>query len=356
MNEQVSTNVGFDIVIGNPPYGASYPKEDKNYFENNYKGSKTIRGVQKGSVDTYSLFIEKGFFLLKVSGYLIKIVPMSITSGDSMVALHNLLYDNCSVIKVSSYSDRPQQIFPSAAQAVSIFSFIKDLQKNRYIYTTKMYRKDDTKTIKHIVDSHLFIDTKKLELNGRFAKISFNIEKDILGKIFKSSSCIGDLIKNDGTKIYYRMAGGRYYKVITDVAANLSSEKYLIFEKKIAKCLAAFLSSNLLWWYNQVYTCYPNWKLYEIKSFPIPFDKINDNIKEKLELVYDEYLKDIEKNANVRLTEKYANIDSFKEYKIGKSKHLIDKIDDIIGPLYGLTKEEINFIKNYEIAFRLQDE
>jgi tRNA A37 threonylcarbamoyladenosine dehydratase len=76
----------------------------------------------------------------------------------------------------------------------------------------------------------------------------------------------------------------------------------------------------------------------------------------KLETVYNEYLKDIERNANVRQTKNYANIDSFKEYKIGKSKHIIDKIDDIIGPLYGLTKEEINFIKKYEIGFRLQNE
>ncbi len=63
-----------------------------------------------------------------------------------------------------------------------------------------------------------------------------------------------------------------------------------------------------------------------------------------------------EKNFNIRITTRYANIDSFKEYKIGKSKLIIDKIDDLIGPLYGLTKDEINFIKNYEIEFRLVDE
>lgn len=45
-----------------------------------------------------------------------------------------------------------------------------------------------------------------------------------------------------------------------------------------------------------------------------------------------------------------------KEYKLRKSKHLIDKLDDLICPLYGLTKEETDFIKNYEIEFRLDDE
>ena len=47
--------------------------------------------------------------------------------------------------------------------------------------------------------------------------------------------------------------------------------------------------------------------------------------------------------------------DKFREYKIGYSKPLIDKIDDFIGPLYGLTKDEIEFIKNYELEYRMAD-
>ena len=224
---------------------------------------------------------------------------------------------------------------------------MKNLQKNQFLELT---------TIENIIENHQFIDTKGFELFGRLAKVSDNIEKNILRKVFKASSSIGELTKKDGKKIFYRMAGGRYYKVITDFPANLSSEKYLIFDKKIAKCLSGFLSSNLLWWYNQVYTCYPNWKLYEIESFPIPLDKLSENKIQEIENLYSHYLVDIESNANVRQTENYANIDSFKEYKIGKSKHLIDKMDDIICPLYGLTKDEIKFIKNYEIGFRLQEE
>ena len=45
-----------------------------------------------------------------------------------------------------------------------------------------------------------------------------------------------------------------------------------------------------------------------------------------------------------------------ERYKIGKSKSIIDRIDDYIGPLYGLSTEEIEFIKNYEIEFRMNDE
>ena len=38
---------GFDVVIGNPPYGAKFNEYDKSFFQNNYETAKTIKGFQK---------------------------------------------------------------------------------------------------------------------------------------------------------------------------------------------------------------------------------------------------------------------------------------------------------------------
>ena len=59
--------------------------------------------------------------------------------------------------------------------------------------------------------------------------------------------------------------------------------------------------------------------------------------------------------ANVRQSsvESRYNVSQFKEYKIVKSKSIIDRIDDYICPLYGLTDEERDFVKNYELEFRM---
>ena len=77
-----------------------------------------------------------------------------------------------------------------------------------------------------------------------------------------------------------------------------------------------------------------------------------------LDKLYSRYLSDIEAKANIRITsgESTYNVDSFKEYKIVRSKAIIDEIDDYICPLYGLTQEETDFIKNYELEFRLAGE
>ncbi|MBI4378025.1 MAG: hypothetical protein HY578_02895 [Nitrospinae bacterium] len=183
-----------------------------------------------------------------------------------------------------------------------------------------------------------------------------DIERKILDKIYSQKTSVGHLIKDKGKPVYYRTTGGRYYKVITPYSTGSRKETSIFFDKKISKSVGAVLSSNLYFWFYQIYSNNLDLKFYEIESFKIPLDKLTDNTIEKLEKIYNEYLEDIEANSNVRQTSRYANIDSFREYKIGKSKAIIDKIDDFIGPLYGFTQEEIDFIKNYEIAFRLTDD
>ena len=355
-NGGLTSTTGFDIVIGNPPYGAKLNVIDKFFFQARYETAKSIKGVQKGSLDTFSLFIELGHNLANLGGNLHYIVPISITSSDSMTGVHRLIESDCSEIKVSSYSVRPQPVFDNAVVNTSILFLKKDGKSCEKIYSTKMYRKNGNLSLKYLVDNLEFINVKDYTLQGRYPKISFDIERRILDKIFGNEIKIKDLLKLKGTPVFYRTTGGRYYKIVTNYSTGSTKERAIYFDENIANLIAAILSSNLYFWFYQIFSNNLDLKSYEIEVFGIPFNKFNYNIKEKLETIYTEYLKDIEKNANVRQTEKYANINSFKEYKIGKSKHIIDKIDDIIGPLYDLTKEEIDFIKKYEISYRLQNE
>jgi hypothetical protein len=72
--------------------------------------------------------------------------------------------------------------------------------------------------------------------------------------------------------------------------------------------------------------------------------------------LYRRYLRDIERHVIKHETKEYKHVTKYKEYKIRYSKALIDAMDDIICPLYGLTDEETEFIKNYELRFRTDEE
>ncbi len=59
---------GFDVVIGNPPYGASFFENDKKYIIENYKSYQY-------KFESYLYFYEKGINILKKEGYLSFITP-----------------------------------------------------------------------------------------------------------------------------------------------------------------------------------------------------------------------------------------------------------------------------------------
>ena len=348
---------GFDIVIANPPYGAKYGEEEKRYYKTIYNTAKTIHGKQKGSLDTYTLFIEHGYNLLRNGGSFAYIVPISLTSSDSLAGVHKLLLSNCDNIHISSYAVRPVPVFERAVVNTSILMFQKTKTQCNHLFSTKMYRrrKDEEFDLQHLVSNLQFVDVKDMMLYGRIPKIGTELERNILERLFTHNR-LSQYYNSIGNPIYYRTTGGRYFKVVTNYPTGSTKEKPLLFEKNYANAIGCILSSNLSFWFYQIYSNNLDWKSYEIDNFSIP--KLTEKNIAWLEAHYEKYLQDIEKNANIRTStgeSKYL-VDSFKEYKIVRSKSIIDEIDDYIGPLYGLTQEEIDFIKNYELEFRMAGE
>jgi hypothetical protein len=218
-----------------------------------------------------------------------------------------------------------------------------------------MYHKGHDFNLQYLIDHLKFAEVKPFMLFGRIPKISEQTECNILMKLSKCEK-LGSFIKDEGAPIIYRFAGGRYFKVITNYSNGSSAERTIYFDKHIANSVGCILSSSLSFWFYQIYSDNLNWKSYELSEFRIP--QLSSSVIQQLEALYKDYLSDIERNANVRQTsgESSYNVSQFKEYKIGKSKAIIDKIDDLICPLYGLTQEETEFIKNYDIEFRLSDD
>ena len=349
---------GFDIVIGNPPYGAKTTDSDKRYYKQRYycATSHPNQG-QKGSTDTFAVFIELGHSILCPSGYLAFIVPMSVGSSDAMTALQYVIEKTCSEIRVSSYSNRPKQIFDAACVRTSIFMFKKSSKPLEHIYTTKLNRRTESNTIKDIIDNLQFIDSKTLKLPGRYAKIGTQTELQLLSNLFRFKKRIADYICDSGKDVYYRAAGGRYFNVVTNYPTYSSAEKS--FKCSFTDVIGLIMSSSYFYFYQQVYTDGLNLKRSEIDNYPLPdLSKLSNDSLAKLSELYSNYLEDIERNAAIRISSNTSthNIDSFKEYKIVRSKNIISEIDEVVGHLYALSSDEIKFIKNYEIKYRMAGE
>lgn len=70
--KEIMDNGGFDVVIGNPPYGAELTEEQISYIKKKYT-------VYEYKLNSYVLFYEKAFELLKTDGLLGFITPATFT-------------------------------------------------------------------------------------------------------------------------------------------------------------------------------------------------------------------------------------------------------------------------------------
>jgi len=86
---EVFAQGGFDVIIGNPPYGAELSKEDQGYFKKTYN---------IGSTDTAILFIKKSIELLRTKGYLGFIFPKAFTFASNYEKIRNFVWDNVQII------------------------------------------------------------------------------------------------------------------------------------------------------------------------------------------------------------------------------------------------------------------
>ena len=87
---------GFDIVIGNPPYGAEISKVDADYFKKNYK-------IQNYQLDTYLLFMERSYNLLKKGGTLGFIIPNTWLSSLMFTTIRRHFFEQSTIVDVVHY-------------------------------------------------------------------------------------------------------------------------------------------------------------------------------------------------------------------------------------------------------------
>lgn len=106
---------GFDVIIGNPPYGASITKKEQNFYAQNYNTASY-------KLDTYAIFIEKGISITKLKGKLGYIVPYTFLS----IQQHRKLREFILGYNIETLVDLPTKVFESADLDTVILLMTKD--------------------------------------------------------------------------------------------------------------------------------------------------------------------------------------------------------------------------------------
>ncbi len=126
---------------------------------------------------------------------------------------------------------------------------------------------------------------------------------------------------------------------------------FTVAKRGQVKPLIAALSSDVFWWWYTVTSNLRDLNPYDIQNFPIPESAMIDT---ELRDLGARYLKDMNNNSAMLVREqKQTGRTETQSFKIQKSKPIIDQIDQVLAQHYGFTDEELDFIINYDIKYRM---
>ena len=153
--------------------------------------------------------------------------------------------------------------------------------------------------------------------------------------------------------IHYHNAILYWIRATTFVPSHegyLSSHvKSISFIDKTAMQFAACLvNSSLFYWYWVKTSNCRDLNSADILDFPCDANlPVMDDVANKLML-------DFTANSKLKIREQQATgTVSYREYYPSKSKHIIDEIDRVLAQHYGFSDEELDYIINYDIKYRM---
>ncbi|MDR0910204.1 MAG: Eco57I restriction-modification methylase domain-containing protein [Spirochaetaceae bacterium] len=344
----IAGNGGFDVVIGNPPY-VEYSK---------VRGIYTIQNYQTESCgNLYAFVIERAMYLMNKKARNGMIIPISSISNDSFNSLQEI-FENEMVTWQSSYSNRPAKLFQDVEQRLVIYLAKKTKNKDKIYYSTK-YHHWYAENRDVLFSALAYVKTQRMYNEMGFAKSGSEIELKIKGVL--------NVLHNDTLALYttkiskhetwYHNGPTYFIRAMSkmpnsDKNMKASSHyKKLLFDNKLLNIVPSIFNSSLFYFFFKNYSNCRDFSVREIMRFPISFfdklfiSELND-LNSKLQKSYND-------NKEIKSRVYPSGEIYYEEYYPAKSKPIIDQIDKVLAKHYGFSEEELDFIINYDIKYRM---
>lgn len=292
--EIIQGNGGFDVIIGNPPY-VGYTRKDKETGKaviETYRITSDYKTLPSSNL--YAFTIERTKDLLNISGREGMIIPISAFANDSMSTLQKLVKEDYGHKWISTYHQRPAQLFEGVLQRLCIL--LADKETSDDIYTSSVYRwYSHTRPLLFQSVSYSKCNQTKQQ---HIVKVGSKIELSIFDK-YSSHTVTSNYVavNNNSNNVYYRTAGGGYWVTFlnSEFDCDAVSNKHTSIQESFnAKVLTAVYNSNLFWWYYAVNFDLFNFKDYMIFGFQLNYPK---NLESKLIYLSDALETNLRRNA-----------------------------------------------------------
>lgn len=348
---------GFDVVIGNPPY-VEYREIKDLYTILNYR--------TEDCGNLYAYVIERAVVLMNSHGRLGQIIPVASVCTDRYAPLQRILRSTGDLV-ISNYSDRPSKLFDGLEHIrLSIILQSRNSKATRSIYTTQ-YNKWHSEQREYLFNCLNFVETTEYAEDGSIPKLHIDLEHNMLEKFrneSKSLSAYETSRRNGKSSIYYTRKLSGFVQILDFIPAIYKEDgslrepselKEIRFGSERARDIfLALLNSSLFYWLLTIYSDCRNLNKRDVYSVRFDLDRAEPQTVETLQKLRARLMGDMQTHSELK---------EMNYKKLGKlsiqciypkfSKPIIDEIDRMLAQHYGFNDEELDFIINYDIKYRM---
>ena len=339
---------GFDVIIGNPPYVVySSSKVDYQIRDSQF--------VTFESKNLYAYVFERALALAKPLGQVGLIVQLTALSAEKMNTLQQLLINRGGLVALS-FPRRPTSMFDGVEMPVTI---LLSAPMSVGIVTTKVNR-CYTEERPFAFDT-LYLQEHSIRLNGhRIAKLGIAEEVNIFEKIGSQFYTLGSLAKKISDHIFYYQEACRYWSKACQgypyfkrngAAIPPPHGRIIPFgDNKTSAFAACLVNSSLFFWFYSSFSDCEHINDSLIRQF-----RISEGwSKENWVAIWGHLSKALDTHSERKvITTKEGHRIEYQEINASMTKPIIDEIDSILARHYGFTEEELDFIINYDIKYRM---
>jgi hypothetical protein len=348
----IMTSGGFDVIVGNPPY-----RELTTLDEYEIRGLACI-----ASGNLYAPIIERSLSLARTNGRQGYIVPVSSVSTDRYGTFQQLLAGR--IDHFSSFDDRPSRLFDGLEHSRLTIHLLGRSTTTPVLFSTR-YNKWMSDERPTLFAKLVYTRTQPVLVHGTFPKLYCDIEKSIVNKLARQQSTLFSYIKRAALyKIYYSRKVGYFLQVVDFVPRILDGQgtlrspsefKELRFEtQEHAKLALCCLNSSLFYWFITIFSDCRHVNKREIDAFPIDIGALAMGaVKVQLLGLAEALMADLKKNSIERKLRFRHDTLTVQFIYPKRSKEIIDEIDQALARHYTFTNEELDFLVNYDIKYRL---
>ncbi len=348
-------NGGFDVIIGNPPY-VEYSKVRNEYQITNY--------VTESCGNLYAFVLERVTRIVNIISKISMIIPMSIITTERMKCLIDLYRVKSSHLFLYNLAGdwHPGKLFEGVRSLFSVLiADFSNVTESNLIYTSSYTRWFTSER------ANLFKTRIGYEINnGMYADVVFPKIGDvritnILSKIW-SNQQMCRLFTTSGKVGYYRNAGIAYYNIslnflpyfkINGVDSMSSTLKR--FSTNTKNCTDSIVSIINSTTFALLYFVFSD--CYHLTVKDLNRFRISSFDDKSLSALCNDLMHNINQNSIIKTTfYKSKGEVKYQELYPRYSKPIIDEIDKVLAVHYGFTDEELDFIINYDIKYRMGDE